>query len=282
MTDHRTSGPRPTGHDRAPWSAGCVKRRVTRLTRPVAVVVTVATTSIIAVSCGIGSEDSFEVIPPQDIPFGLDQPATSTTTTTTTVPVEDPTQSTSTTIGVQTEPAEVYFVAGLDRLQRQTLQLSSPVGPFQVIAVLAEEPAGEQSAGLRTVVAPGLVRDVLTDRGVATVDLDREILDTLSPRDQRLVIAQLVLSMIGSVRGIGQVRFTVDEVPAEIGIPPDYTLSAPGEPLAFADFESLLVTSPASAALPSTTTPGEDPEGTPADTPSDSTTDTPADTAVGD
>jgi hypothetical protein len=39
---------------------------------------------------------------------------------------------------------------------------------------------------------------------------------------------------------VGQVSFTIDGEPAEIGIPPDYTLSRPGQPLAFADFESLL------------------------------------------
>lgn len=234
-----------------------------RPNRRVAGVAPIVVLLLTITSCGIGNEDSFEVIPPQDIPFGLDQPTTTTTTTTTTTVPVDETDETTTTIGVQTEPVEVYFVAGLDRLQRQTLQLSSPVGPFQVIAVLAEEPAGEQSAGLRTVVEPGLVRDVLTERGVATIDLDREVLDALSPRDQRLAIAQLVLSMIGSVRGVGQVRFTVDETPAEIGIPPDYTLSEPGEPLAFADFETLLVSSAIGPVAPTTSTPDTTPDTTP-------------------
>lgn len=195
--------------------------------------------------CSLGGSDTFEVIPPQEIPFGLDQAATTTTTTTTTVPAPPPPDAGTTTTSappIQTEPVEVYFVSGLDRLQRQTIQLSSPVGPFQVLAVLEEEPAGEQSAGLRTAVPPDLVVDLSIERGVAAVDLDGAVLNALSSRDQRLAIAQIVLSTIGSIRGVGQVSFTIDGIPAEIGIPPDYTLSEPGQPLAFADFAALLVT----------------------------------------
>ncbi|MEI2421313.1 hypothetical protein V6O07_13650, partial [Arthrospira platensis SPKY2] len=130
----------------------------------------------------------------QEIPFGLDQSTTTSTTTTTTLAPEDTDDSDSTTtsqVAVQTEIVEIYFVAGLDRLQRQTLQLSYPVGVYQVIAVLEETPSGEQSTGLRTVIRPGLVTEITTERGVANVELLGDALNELSPRDQRLAIAQL-------------------------------------------------------------------------------------------
>jgi hypothetical protein len=193
------------------------------------------------IACGVNAGESFETIAPQEIPFGLDQPLTTAPSTiSTTIAPNDTGTPGSTTSPVQTEPVNVYFVFGLDRLQRLTVQFSSPVELLQVLALLADGPPSEQSIGLRTAVRSGLVVDLFSERGVAQVNLRGSVLNQLSPRDQRLAIAQIVLSVLGSARGVGQVSFTIDGEPAEIGIPPDYTLSRPGEPLAFADFESLL------------------------------------------
>lgn len=191
--------------------------------------------------CGVSAGESFETIAPQEIPFGLDQPlSTAASTTTTTEPPEGPDGATPTTSPVQTEPVNVYFVLGLDRLQRLTVQFASPVELLQVLALLVDGPPSEQSIGLRSAVRSGLVVDLFSERGVAQVDLRGSVLNQLAPRDQRLAIAQIVLSVLGSARGVGQVSFTIDGEPAEIGIPPDYTLSRPGQPLTFADFDSLL------------------------------------------
>ncbi len=200
--------------------------------------------------CGVNAGESFETIAPQDIPFGLDQPATTAPTTTTTTTVPDGPDGPTTTSPVQTEPVNVYFVLGLDRLQRLTVQFASPVELLQVVALLADGPPSEQSVGLRSAVRAGLVVDLFSERGVAQVDLQGSVLNQLVPRDQRLAIAQIVLSVLGSARGVGQVSFTIDGQPAEIGIPPDYTLSRPGQPLAFADFESLLSGRPAETLVP--------------------------------
>lgn len=196
------------------------------------------------ISCGVNVGESFETIAPQEIPFGLDQPATTATTTTTTVPETGPIPTPPPTNPVQTEPASVYLILGLDRLQRLSVQLASPVEILQVLALLTEGPSGEQAVGLRTAVRPGLVIDVEVNRGVATVDLRSSTLNILTPRDQRLAIGQIVLSILGSARGVGQVAFTINGAPAEIGVPPDFQLSRPGHPLTFADFESLLVGRP--------------------------------------
>jgi hypothetical protein len=211
--------------------------------------------------CGLGSDDSFEAIPPDEILFGLDQTTTTTTTTTTTIPTEptvtvEPTAPV--TLPIQTEPVEVYFVIGLQQLQRQTIQFSSPVEPLQVLARLEEGPSPELGVGLRTAVRQNLTVDFDNDRGVATVELRGSVLDRMRPVDQRLAIAQLVLT-VGSLRGVGQVRFTIDGEPAEIGIPPDYTLSEPGEPLAYDDFAGLLATGTQTDVTTTTTEPPDDP-----------------------
>jgi hypothetical protein len=221
---------------------------------PVLALVLIATSA-----CGLDTADSFEEIPSQEIPFGLEQ-ATPTTTTTTTSPelpsttddtppttdddsteTQEPPESTSTLALPAVEVAEIYQVVGLNRLQRQTIPLSAPLGVFQVVAVLEEPPSGELAVGLRTAVRIGLVADVAVERGVAIVDLNGTQLNRMSPRDQRLAIAQLVLSITSSIRGVGQVAFSVDGEPAEIGIPPEYTLSDPGQPLTYADFAPLLL-----------------------------------------
>ena len=225
-----------------------------------AAITTAVTLSIITASaCGLDTADSFEEIPTQDIPFGLDQSVTTTTepsptsdgppTTTESESTDpdapsdetDPSQSTSTLALPAIEVAEIYQVVGLNRLQRQLVPLSAPLGVFQVVAVLEEPPSGDLAVGLRTAVRPGLVADVSVDRGVAFVDLNGAQLNRMSPRDQRLAIAQLVLSITSSIRGVGQVAFGVDGEPAEIGIPPEFTLSDPGQPLAYADFAPLLL-----------------------------------------
>ncbi len=210
---------------------------------------------ITASACGLDTADSFEEIPSQEIPFGLEQAAPTTTAaelppTTVEAPlipddettdVQEPPETTSTLALPAVEAAEIYQVVGLNRLQRQTIPLSAPLGVFQVVAVLEEPPSGELTVGLRTAVRIGLVADVAVDRGVATVDLNGTQLNRMSPRDQRLAIAQLVLSITSSIRGVGQVAFSVDGEPAEIGIPPEYTLSEPGQPLTYADFAPLLL-----------------------------------------
>jgi hypothetical protein len=200
--------------------------------------------ALLLAGCGLSTGNSFEEIPSDEIMFGLDQTTTTTTTTTTTVAIEptvtvEPTAPI--TLPIQTEPVEVYFVIGLQQLQRQTIQFSSPVEPLQVLARLEDGPSPELGVGLRTAVRQNLTVDFDNDRGVATVELRGSVLDRMRPVDQRVAIAQLVLT-IGSLRGVGQVRFTIDGEPAEIGIPPDYTLSEPGEPLAYDDFAGLLTT----------------------------------------
>jgi hypothetical protein len=204
-------------------------------------------------ACGLTTDGEFEEIPSQ---FGLDQTTTTTSTTTTTLPTTVSPEVTAepTTTQVAQETVEVYFVLGFNDLQSQSNQFSAPVPPLQVLKRLEEGPSpGPESVGLRTEVRPGLAVDVETEGGVATVDLDGEVLDQISPPRDQSAIAQIVLTL-GRLRGIGQVRFTIDGEPASIGIPPDYTNSEPGQPLSYDDFAVLLATPPAGAPPTATTT----------------------------
>ena len=232
-------------------------------------------------ACGLADDDTIEFIPPEEIPFGLDQTTTTTTTTTTTlVPqatVEPTVPTTTTTLSpVQTAPVEVYFVIGLDRLQRQTLQFSFPIEPLQVLAQLEEGPPADVGVGLRTALRPNLTTGIETADGIATIDLRGSVINRTSSRDQNLAIAQLVLT-VGRLPGIGQVRFTLDGEPSRIPVPPTYTLSEPGEPLTYETFSVLISSIETPPTVVPTTSEPAPPPATPAPTPPPVVTDPPND-----
>ena len=211
------------------------------------------------VACSPPEDDSLEFIPPDEIPFGLDQTTTTTTTTTTiTLPPDEatePTEPTTTTLApVQTAPVEVYFLIGLEQLQRQTIQFSFPVEPLQVLALLEDGPPPDVGIGLRTALRPNLTNGFERTEGVATVDLRGSVLNRTGSRDQSLAIAQLVLT-VGRLPGVGQVRFTIDGEPVPIPVPPSFTLSEPGEPLSYESFAVLLTPGSVSTSVPTTTLP---------------------------
>lgn len=235
--------------------------------------------SPLIVACGLADDDTLEFIPPDEIPFGLDQTTTTTTTTTTTLapdrPVEPtlPTTTTTTLTPVQTAPVEVYFVIGLEQLQRQTVQFSFPVEPLQVLAQLEDGPQPDVGIGLRTALRPNLTAGYERTEGVATVDLRGSVLNRTSSRDQNLAIAQLVLT-VGRLPGVGQVRFTIDGDPVPIPVPPSYTLSDPGEPLSYETFAVLLTPGSGSSPVSTTTTTSVPPTNPPTSPPATSPTTT--------
>jgi hypothetical protein len=200
-------------------------------------------------ACSLAVDDSFEFIPADEIPAGLDQTTTTTTTTTTIptapTPVEPTVPATTVPAPVQTAPVEIYFVLGLQQLQRQTLQLSFPVEPLQVLAQLADGPPADQSSiGLRTAVRPNLTNAFDNPDGTATIDLRGSVLNRTPPREQDLAIAQLVLT-VTRLPGVGQVRFTLDGEPIAIPVPPSLNMSEPGQPLSYSMFSGLLTSTAA-------------------------------------
>lgn len=195
-----------------------------------------------AAACSVVGDRSVE---PVDPPFGLDDTLAATTidgTTDATASTEPGGTASSTSVApptteppVQTEQVRLYFIAS-GRLTYVAAALPSPVVLAQLVAALqAGPPAGELGTGLRSAVPALLEIDVTTDgSGIAEVKLPDGFFDALTVGDQRLVVAQLVLTLTDS-RGIGQVTFD-EAVPKPSG-----ELTPAGQPLAYRDFESLLV-----------------------------------------
>lgn len=189
-----------------------------------------------AVACGVVDDGRVEPVSP---PFGLSATLAPTTTgsTTTTAAVDTTTVDTATTApAVQTEQVRLYFVAS-GQLTYVVAQLPSPVALAQIISALqAGPPTGELGTGLRTALPLDIEIGIGTDgSGVAQVVLPDGFFDLMTVTDQRLVVAQIVLTLTDS-RGIGQVTFD-QAVPKPSG-----ELTPPGEPLAYRDFQSLLST----------------------------------------
>ena len=207
------------------------------------VLVIIASLATVQMACSVVEEGTVDQINP---PFGLDDtlPTTSTIVTTTTMAATTTSGlETTTTPPVQSEQVRLYFVASR-QLTSVTAQLPSPVTLPQIVAALqAGPPEGELGTGLRSTVPPLAEIDIIEDRsGVAQVELPEGFFDTISPGDQRLVIAQLVLTLTDS-RGIGQVVFN-QAVPKPSG-----EIIAAGQPLAYRDYLSLL----SSTTTPTTT-----------------------------
>ena len=184
--------------------------------------------------CSTSTTGDFERIPSGDIPFGLASPITTTTTSTTTV------ATTETSTDVVEQPIDLYFVlsSSVIRVQRN---VASPASVAQALALLAEGPANDPAyAGLRTALPAGFQAEVQVTRGVALVDATRTFLTTLQPADQRLAVAQIVLTLT-SRPGVGQVIFRVDG--ESIAVPRGRgDIVDPGTPVTFDDYANLVTT----------------------------------------
>lgn len=194
-------------------------------------------------ACGVPNEGEFEPIAGGDVQFELNQTTTPTTIALTTIPATtiDAATSTSeqaTTSTILTERVQIYFVAG-NQLKDVSSALAAPATPPQVLASLLEgPPAGDVGTGLRSTIPRGVEITVTRDRGTAIIDLPLDLFDTVVTRDQRLVFAQLVLT-IGRLGAIGQVQFTQGGGPAPV-IKGDGTTTEPGETVTVFDYEQLL------------------------------------------
>ena len=187
---------------------------------------------VTAVACSVVDDGKVERIDPH----GLDDTVPSTTTPETTTTQFETTTSgleTSTT-QVATEQVTLYFVSS-GQLTPKTRALASPVTLGQIIAALQSGPPnGAEGDGLQTIVPdiPDLIR-VTTANGVAIVTLPIDFFELVPVAiDQRLVIAQLVLTLTSS-RGVGQVVFNL-RVPLPLG-----QERPAGQQLTFSDYVSL-------------------------------------------
>lgn len=195
-----------------------------------------------AVSCSIPGSGDVRTIDPEDIPYELNATTTAAPTTTiavtTTTPASASTTSTSTTVPV--EVVSLFYVAGAQLVPINRLLLTPAVAP-QVLAALAEGPPdGDPSAGLRTALPTDFVATVEVLRGIATVDLPPTFVTELPGAEQRLAIAQIVLTLTRRA-GIGQVTFTTQSRPQSVPRGRG-DLAGPGEAVACDDYANLLPT----------------------------------------
>jgi len=256
-----------------------------RRTTAVSGVSAILSVAVMLTACGVPTGDgSFEEIPSEEIQFGLDATSTSTSTTTTsttttTLPdvpdttVVPETSELATTSTIRLEPVEIYFVTR-GRLQPVTFELPPGSSPDQVADVLAAGPP--DGVALDTLIEDGLIVRSVESGGLLTIDLDEDTLDRIPATEQTEAIGQIVLTMITSLRRVGQVTFTVADEP--IAVKKGNSLSSGvGEALTYEDYVVLLVNTP--APVDTTTDQGEagteadasttTDAGDPADTPSD-------------
>ena len=192
-------------------------------------------------ACSIPGDSHIVTIAPEDIPYDLD--ATTTTAPTTTAPSTTSTTlpfatSTSTSSTIPAEEVSLFFIAGAQVVPIAQLLLSPASAP-QVLSALAQGvPVGDSSAGLRSAVPVDFAGSVTVARGIATVDLPDNFITELPGVEQRLAVAQIVLTLTRRA-GIGQIVFTsgqrAQSVPRGRG-----DLTEPGGAVTCEDYSNLL------------------------------------------
>lgn len=197
-------------------------------------------TLLATVACGVDGDSNVRPIDPEDIPTELvattsttDAPTTTAAATTTTTLPE---LATTTTVPV--ESVVVFYVAGAQVVPIDRLLLSPAAAPQVLAALLEGVPEGDLAAGLRSALPIDLDATVLVERGIASVDLPAAFVTDLPGAEQRLAVAQIVLTLTRRA-GIGQVVFTSDNQP--LSVPRGRgDLTAPGDAVACDDYSNLL------------------------------------------
>lgn len=189
-------------------------------------------------ACGVPSAGDVLPISKTELPPELNEAQIASTTSSTVVP--ESVKETATSLAeVENEPIELYYISA-NRVVATSLSIASPATTAQVLAALVSgPPTGDSGLGLRSALPPGLEVSVTVTKGIAQIDTTGQFLALLTPIDQRLAIAQLVMTFTRRP-GVGQVIFSVDgqvvAVPRGRG-----DLSQPGSAVSFDDYSSLLV-----------------------------------------
>lgn len=169
-------------------------------------------TATLLAACGVPEEGRYIALTPAEIPDALIATTVATTTTTTSLPAD----SAPTTVAeILYDNVELYFVSA-NRVVRSQRLIVSPATPTQVLDTLLSglNPETERG-GLRSALPRGTTAQIDVRRGVARVAATSPFLSNLEPLDQRLAIAQIVLTLTRRP-GIGQVIFNVDGVDIQV------------------------------------------------------------------
>lgn len=182
--------------------------------------IAVATGLLVSASaCSVPRSGPVEPIADKDIPYELNvattsSPPTTLVPTSTSLPSIDTTTSTSVST-IPSETVRLFFIAGGQVVPIERILLS-PATPTQILAALSEGlPEGDITAGLRSSLPLDFAFLVSVSRGIATIDLPPTFITDLPGAEQRLAIAQIVLTLTRRA-GIGQVRFTSESEPQSV------------------------------------------------------------------
>ncbi len=213
-----------------------------------------AALTALSVGCGVPTgPESFEAIDGADVPNRLDETTTTTTTTTlppttttTTLP-DQPAATTSTTSEPEpaTESVRIFFLSR-GELRSQESEVLAPKTANDLILLLEAGPApGPASDLLDTEIPQGLIDNTSTGGGVLTIELNDTVFRRIPERDQREAIAQMVLTFLNNLAGVGQAVFTIE---GERLIVPLGNRESSDEPVSRDDYANMLVDSDPDAA----------------------------------
>ena len=132
----------------------------------------------------------------------------------------------------------LYYISS-GKLSPLVGSLSSQYAPSQLIALLQAGPIDDPiSIGLRSAIPTDVAIDASQDgTGVAQVVLPEGFFDTIPVGDQRLAVAQIVMTLLGNIPGVGQVAFNL-----QVSGPAGELIPA-GQLLSRADYQTLLASS---------------------------------------
>ena len=172
-------------------------------------------------ACGVQAADHASTAGPEEVPFDLLSPATSSSTT---------------TLPELTSSAVTVWMVADDHLVALQRTVARPVTLERVLAALAEGPTENEAAlGIRSALTGarmGESADVTAD--VAIIDLVAEFGEA-APREQLLALAQLVYTAT-ELPGVAVVSFEIDGTPIEV---PKADGSLTDRPVTRADYASL-------------------------------------------
>jgi hypothetical protein len=209
--------------------------------RRIAAVCTVA--AMAAASCGVPTgPESFEAIDGAEVPNRLNETTSTTTTTTTTtttmLPTTQPDQAATTTTTTEPEPptefVDIYFLSR-GELRPQATEVLAAVTANDLIFLLEAGPASDL---LDTEIRSRLIETTSEDDGILTIELNDLVFQRIPERDQREAIAQMVLTFLNNLTGIGQAVFTIDD---ERLIVPVGNGQSTEDPVSLDDYENMLV-----------------------------------------
>lgn len=194
------------------------------------------------VACSIVDDGRVErVSPPAELTDTL--PPTTIATTTTTAAVTTTIGLATTTTDVQSQTVDVFFIAS-GKLSPVPSSITAQYALSQLLAQLQKgPPEGDVGLGLRSAIPPGLAEITASSdaSGVAQVVLPDGFFDTIPAGDQRLAVAQIVMTLLANTPGVGQVAFNL-QVSG-----PEGELIPSGQLLTRADFMTLMADGPTAA-----------------------------------